>query len=137
MVKSLSILLIDDDSIERLKFKRVCDEIRFSCSIKEAVNGKQALDFLVDAKNRFNIIVLDLHMPIMNGLELLEKIKSNLKLKDIPVVIMSNSEDDEELRRCYNLGISGFFTKPGQYSKYSKKVKPLLKYWKQSKLINN
>lgn len=135
-MKPLSILLIDDDAIERLKFKKVCAEIRFNCSVKEAINGKQALDFLIDAKNVFNIIVLDLHMPIMTGLELLEKIKSNLRFKDIPIVIMSNSEDANELKKCYDLGVSGYFTKPAKYSVYSKKVKALLKYWKQNKLIN-
>lgn len=135
-MKPLSILLIDDDAIERLKFKKVCEEIRFNCSIREAINGKQALDFLNEAKSVFNIIVLDLHMPIMNGLELLEKIKSNQRFKDIPIIIMSNSEDADELKKCYELGICGYFTKPAKYSVYSKKVKLLLKYWKQNKLIN-
>lgn len=135
-MKPLSILLIDDDEIERLKFKKVCEEIRFNCCIQEAINGKQALDFLIDAKNVFNIIVLDLHMPIMNGLELLEIIKSNIRFKDIPIIIMSNSEDDSELKKCYHLGVSGYLTKPAKYSVYSKKVKSLLKYWKQNKFIN-
>ena len=48
---------------------------------------------------------------------------------------MSNSEDNNEVKQCYDFGISGYFTKPAKYSKYAKKVKSLLKYWRQNELI--
>jgi CheY-like chemotaxis protein len=134
-MKTLSILLIDDDEIQRMKFKKVCQDLLFSVSIVEAVHGKQALNYLNETKNNFNIIVLDLHMPKMNGLELLEILKSNAQFKNIPIIIMSNSKDSNELKKCYNFGISGYFTKPAKYSKYSKKVKSLLKYWRQNELV--
>ncbi len=136
-MKSLSILLIDDDEIERIKFQKVCKDINFTCSVVEAINGKQALNFLNRIENTFNIIVLDLHMPTMNGLELLEKLKSNIKFKNTPIIIMSNTEDDDELKKCYDYGVSGFFTKPVDFTKYSKKVKSVLKYWRQNELIHN
>lgn len=135
-MKSLSILLIDDDEIERIKFQKVCKDINFPCYVVEAINGKQALNFLNRIENTFNIIVLDLHMPKMNGLELLEKLKSNIKFKNTPIIIMSNSEDNDELKKCYDYGVSGYFTKPADFTKYSKKVKSVLKYWKQNELIS-
>ncbi|MFK8061425.1 MAG: response regulator [Polaribacter sp.] len=135
-MKSLSILLIDDDEIQRMKFKKVCKDISFSCSLIESTNGKQALDFLNETKIPIDLIILDLHMPEMNGLELLEKLKKNILFKNTPIVIMSNSEDNSELKKCYDLGIAGYFTKPAEYSKYAKKVKSLLKYWKQNVLIH-
>lgn len=135
-MNSLSILLVDDDIIERMKFKKVCSDINFPCSIVEAENGKKALSLLESLNNSFNIIILDLHMPTMNGLELLKKIKTSSIYKSIPIIIMSNSEDNSELKQCYDIGISGYFTKPAQYSKYSKKVKSLLKYWKRNELIS-
>ena len=134
-MKSLSILLIDDDELERIKFKKVCKDINLACAIVEAVNGEQALGILNMPKKTFDIIILDLHMPKMSGLELLEILKSTIKFKNIPIIIMSNSEDDDELRKCYDFGVSGYFTKPAQYSKYSKKVKSLLNYWKRNELI--
>ena len=136
MMKSLSILLVDDDEIERMKFKKVCSDNSFICSIIEAENGSKALSLLQDVKNSFNIIILDLHMPTMNGLELLKKIKSSSIYKSIPIIIMSNSEDNNELKQCYELGVSGYFTKPAHYAKYAKKVKSLLKYWKRNELIS-
>jgi CheY-like chemotaxis protein len=134
-MKSLSILLIDDDKIERMKFKKVCKDISFHCVIEEAINGIQAIELLKDIKNSFNIIVLDLHMPGMDGLELLGKLKSNVRFNKIPIIIMSNSEDNNELKKCYDFGISGYFTKPAQFTKYSKRVKSLLKYWKRNEFI--
>ena len=50
---------------------------------------------------------------------------------------MSNTEDDDELKKCYDYGVSGFFTKPVDFTKYSKKVKSVLKYWRQNELIHN
>ncbi|AUC20995.1 response regulator, partial [Polaribacter sejongensis] len=84
----------------------------------------------------FNIIIMDLHMPEMNGLDFLSNLKSNVKFRNIPIIVMSNSEDDTELKKCYDFGVSGFFTKPLQFSAYSKKVESLLNYWKENKLIN-
>ena len=136
-MKSLSILLIDDDVIERMKFRQVCKKFKFKCSIIEAENGNEALDYLNNEQNSFHIIISDLQMPKMNGLELLKKIRISKRFKNIPMIIMSNSEDKNDLKECYKLGISGYFTKPSSFSKYAKKVKAVLKYWNRNELIYN
>ena len=120
-MKSLSILLIDDDEIERIKFKKVCKKINYDVTIFEAINGENALTFLND-NNSFDLIISDLHMPKMDGLELITKIKKNPKYNNIPLVVMSTSKDKLELKKCYDFGISGFFSKPSKFSEYSKKV---------------
>ncbi|MDN3619667.1 MULTISPECIES: response regulator [Polaribacter] len=132
----LSILLVDDDEIERMKFKKVCNDNNCRSKVVEAIDGKQALRILNNAEHSFNIIIMDLHMPEMNGLDFLSNLKSNVKFRNIPIIVMSNSEDDTELKKCYDFGVSGFFTKPLQFSAYSKKVESLLNYWKENKLIN-
>ncbi|QXP68975.1 response regulator [Polaribacter sp. R2A056_3_33] len=131
----LSILLVDDDEIERMKFKKVCNDNNCRSKVVEAKDGKQALRILNKAEHSFNIIIMDLHMPEMNGLDFLSNLKSNVKFRNIPIIVMSNSEDDTELKICYDFGVSGFFTKPLQFSDYSKKVVSLLNYWKENKLI--
>lgn len=135
-MKSLSILLIDDDAIERMKFKQVCKKINFSCSILEAENGNEALQYLNNNENSFDIVISDIQMPKMSGLELLKKVRNSNRLKNIPIIIMSNSKDDNHLKECYNYGVSGYFTKPASFSEYSKKVVSLLKYWKRNELLS-
>ena len=132
-MNSLTILLIDDDEIERMKFKKVCYDNNSLSNSVEAVNGKEALSILNKAEYLFNIIILDLHMPEMNGLEFLGNLKADIRYKNIPIIVMSNSDDHEELKKCYDFGISGFFTKPVQFSKYAVKVESLLNYWKENK----
>jgi len=133
-MKMLSILLIDDDAIERMKFKQVCKNINFKCSILEAENGLIALELLDNSEKSFDIIISDLQMPIMNGLEFLKNVRLINNYQNIPVIIMSNSDDDSHLSQCYQLGISGYFTKPKSLVKYAKKVKALLTYWKKNEL---
>ncbi len=135
-MKSLSILLIDDNEIERAKFQKVCKDVNFSCAVVEATSGEQALSYLNGFENTVNIIILDLHMPQMNGLRFLEKLKSNINYRNTPVVIMSNSDDYADLDKCYDYGIVGYINKPADFSAYSQKVKSLLKYWQQNVFVS-
>lgn len=132
-MKSLSILLVDDDEIERLKFKKVSQNVDFDCSIFEANNGENALTFL-NSNMSLDLIITDLNMPRMDGFEFLSSLKNNIKLKSIPVVIMSTSERKIDLERCYEFGISGYFSKPLKYSEYVSKVTSLLQYWDKATL---
>mgnify|MGYP000371489387 FL=1 len=132
-MKSLSILLVDDDEIERLKFKKVSQKVNFDCSIFEAKNGEKALTFL-DSNSSLDVIITDLNMPRMDGFEFLNSLKNNTKFKSIPVVVMSTSERKIDLERCYEFGISGYFSKPLKYSEYVSKVTSLLQYWEKATL---
>ncbi|MFY9243870.1 MAG: response regulator [Polaribacter sp.] len=134
-MKPLSILLVDDDQIERLKFKKACKKIKFVKSIEEAQNGKQALTLLNDHYDSFDIIISDLNMPKMNGFEFLIELKKNDNYKNIPIVIMSTSESQSDIKRCLEIGISGYITKPIKYSEYEPKVTSLLEYWSNSEAI--
>jgi PleD family two-component response regulator len=134
-MKPLSILVIDDDEIQRLKFKRVCKETNLDSIIFEAENGQDALTILVNEKTPFDLIISDLNMPVMNGFDFLIQLKRNIKLKHIPVVIMSTSKNSEDLKRSYKLGVCGYFTKPFEYKEYANNVITLLEYWKKCKII--
>jgi CheY-like chemotaxis protein len=134
-MKSLSILLIDGNEIEREKFQKVCEEVNFLCDVLEATSGEQALSYLNGFENTVNVIILDLHMPQMNGLYFLEKLKSNINYRNTPVVIMSNSEDYADLDKCYDQGVVGYLNKPIDFTAYSQKVKSLLNYWQQNEFV--
>lgn len=134
-MKSLSILLIDDDEIERIKFKKVSRETKFIGTVMEANNGAIAITLLENKNYSFNLIITDINMPKMNGFEFLKELRNNRSFKKIPVVIMSSSNDLKDLKKCYEYGISGYFIKPLQFADYISKVASLLGYWQNSEAV--
>ncbi|KOY51541.1 response regulator [Polaribacter dokdonensis] len=130
-MKSLSILFIDDDEIERLKFKKVCNEFNASNTILEAENGKQALALVNENNPTFDLIISDLNMPVMDGFQFLAELKKNSTLKRIPIVIISSLDDKETIQQCYDLGISSYFKKSEQFSKHKSNLISILDYWQK------
>lgn len=133
-MKSLNYLLIEDDEIERLKFVRVLKKNNYPYKLTEAKNGEEALDIL-EKQDAPDIILLDLNMPKMNGLEFLRILKSNPKLKYVPIIILSTSNNHRDLKQCYEEGIAGYIVKPLKYEDYVSKIKALVEYWSKNELI--
>ncbi len=134
-MNALSFLLIEDDMIETLKFKRVVDAIDGDYQITEATNGEEALEILKDNPHAFDIILLDLNMPKMNGIEFLSIIKEDAMLQYIPAIILSTSSNHHDIKQCYEKGVSGYITKPLKYEEYTEKIQNLVAYWNCSELI--
>lgn len=135
MLTPLKILLIEDDAIEVMKFKRVLSKFQVKHEVIEANNGEVARDILDQKDTLPSIILLDLNMPKVNGIELLTYLKSNDELKYIPVVILTTSSNYKDLKRCYEIGIAGYVLKPLKYEEYVLKMEMLLDYWSINKLI--
>jgi len=133
-MKKLSLLLIDDDEIERMKFKRVCHKNEYPHIILEAKNGELALDILKNRESLPDIIILDLNMPKMNGIEFLNILKSDDELKYIPIVIMSSSDNYLDVKECYKIGVAGYIIKPLHFTDYSNRIVSLLNYWSNNEL---
>ncbi len=138
MIKKLplSFLLIEDDEIERLKFKRVFNKLEYKHSIIEAKNGEEALKVIKEKSQLPNIILLDLNMPKMNGLEFLKMLKSDNLTNHIPVIILTTSNNHHDLLESYKLGIAGYFVKALHYKKYETQIEALVTYWENNELIN-
>ncbi|MBQ4802794.1 response regulator [Aquimarina sp. MMG015] len=135
-MKNLKILLIEDDEIERMKFTRVLQKNSYTCKLQEATNGEEAVEILDDDTRTPDLILLDLNMPKMNGIEFLKSLKNNDKLKYIPVIILSTSNNHQDLKRCYEEGIAGYLVKPLKYEEYVEKIKSLIEYWGKNELIS-
>ncbi len=131
----LTFLLIDDDEIERLKFARVLQKNGYSHNLIEANNGEVAMQYLENNEQLPDIIFLDLNMPKMNGLEFLKILKSNPKLQYTPVVILSTSNNHNDLKESYGIGAAGYIVKPLKYEDYARKIKCLIDYWDVNELI--
>jgi len=133
--KALKILLIEDDMIEVMKLNRTISKLKLDHKIIEANNGEEALNILEDKDKLPDIILLDLNMPKINGIEFLGILKSNPVLKYIPTIILTTSNNQKDLLECYSIGVSGYVIKPLKYEDYVSKINNLLNYWSINELI--
>lgn len=135
MTRELKILLIEDDTIELMKLNRAMLSLNMNHEVTEAKNGEDALELLLKEKYYPDIILLDLNMPKINGIEFLEILKNNESIKFIPTIILTTSSNEKDLLACFNLGISGYILKPLKYDEYIAKINVLLSYWSANELI--
>ncbi|NRR90096.1 response regulator [Winogradskyella undariae] len=134
-MKTLNILLIEDDMIEIMKLNRASSSLQLNHKITEANNGEDALKLLEDKDSLPDIILLDLNMPKINGIEFLKILKADNRLKYIPTVILTTSNNQKDLLECYKIGIAGYVLKPLKYEDYVSKIEKLLSYWSINELI--
>ena len=135
MEKSLKILLVEDNLIEIMKMKRTISLLKLQHTLQEAKNGEDALKILEDKANIPDIILLDLNMPKISGIEFLKIIKTDDDLKHIPTIILTTSSNQTDLLECYRTGMSGYVLKPLKYEEYVKKIESVLAYWSVNELI--
>jgi len=134
-MKNLNVLLIEDDTIEVMKLNRTISKLQLNHTIIEANNGDDALKILNQNEGLPDIILLDLNMPKINGIEFLSILKKDEKLKHIPTIILTTSNNKNDLHECYKIGISGYVLKPLKYDEYVSKVEKVLSYWSINELI--
>jgi len=109
-----------DSTISTLKMKH---------NITEARTVDEAFKFLAGKEDLPDIILLDLNLPEINGIEFLTTLKSSDDLKHIPTVVLTTSDNQKDLEECYKIGISGYILKPLKYSDYVDKIEIILPYW--------
>jgi CheY-like chemotaxis protein len=136
MSRSLNILLIEDDAIEIMKFNRVLSTMNLKHKIIEANNGEEAITILKVKEIVPDIILLDLNMPKINGIEFLGILKADEYLKYIPAIILTTSNNLKDVMECYRMGIAGYLLKPLKYDDYVDSIKKLLEYWSCNELIS-
>ena len=130
----MNVLFIEDDMIETMKMQRAISKFQSKHKIIEAKNGEEALDILRGG-NLPDIILLDLNMPRMSGTEFLSILKTDEKLKYLPTIILTTSENRVDLLKCFEIGIAGYIIKPLKYEDYEAKLKRVFEYWEISELI--
>ena len=131
----MNILFIEDDVIETMKLQRTVSKLQLKHNIKEAKNGEEALTFLRSDSALPDIILLDLNMPRMNGLEFLRILKADEVMKYLPTIILTTSENQADLLEAYRIGIAGYIIKPLKPEDYETKLKRVLDYWDINELV--
>ncbi|MEM6684226.1 MAG: response regulator [Bacteroidota bacterium] len=134
MKNTLNVLLIEDNMIEIMKMNRTVSLLKAKHEIREAKNAEEALAILETKKNLPDIILLDLNMPKINGIEFLSILKNNPDLHHIPTIILTTSDNRKDILECYRIGISGYILKPLKYEDYVSKIDIALSYWSINEL---
>jgi len=130
-----SILLVEDDHVDAMTVKRAFNDLNITNCLEITGNGEEALVHLRDPdKDMPAIILIDLNMPRMNGLELLKQVKNDAVLRRIPVVVMTTSKRDQDKVNSFDLGAAGYMPKPMNYKKFVNVIKVIRQYWSTSEL---
>jgi len=131
------ILLVEDDAVDAMTFERALSDVNVKNEVVHRTNGEAALEYLKSDENeRPCFIFLDLNMPKMNGIEFLGAVKSDSKLKKIPVVVLTTSDSEKDVVESFELGIAGYMVKPADYKKFVDAIRTINLYWNLSKLPN-
>ncbi|MGQ9699801.1 MAG: response regulator [Candidatus Bipolaricaulaceae bacterium] len=140
--RRMTILVVEDDPyhyelIERSV--RSLEKANVRYDLFWVKDGEEALDFLFRRKEhvhapRPNLVLLDLRLPKKSGLEVLEEIKKEEKLRKIPVVVLTVSTDEEDMVRAYDSGAAGFLQKPASPEEFDRLLTTVWEYWRIAKL---
>jgi two-component system response regulator len=132
--KKYSFLMAEDNLDDILIIKRAWKRANIKNKLYFVNDGAEALDFIyrrgvhADAPPIF-VLLLDLNMPRMNGFEVLEKIKRDISTRSIPVIVLTTSNRDVDIKRAYNLGCNSYIVKPGSFRNFLDAVKEIYSYW--------
>jgi two-component system, response regulator len=133
----LEIILIEDNPDDAALTIRALKKQNLANKLIHLKDGAEALDFIFgkgayaerSTVNTPKVILLDLKMPKVNGIEVLEKLKSDSLTKHIPVVILTSSAEDPDIKKCYALGANSYIVKPVDFDNFAKTVADLGLYW--------
>ncbi|MBN1487513.1 MAG: response regulator [Anaerolineae bacterium] len=129
------ILLIEDDRVDAMTVRRALRDIHVTNHLVVTSDGVAALEYLRDPNNQQPcIILLDLNMPRMNGIEFLRAIRNDVHLCHLPVIVLTTSGDEQDRMNSFNLGVAGYMLKPVSYNQFVEVVRAIDFYWTLSEL---
>jgi CheY-like chemotaxis protein len=134
-VTNKPILLVEDDLVDMMSVTRALKQIHVTNKIVHRENGEDGLNYLEDETNdKPCIILLDLNMPIMNGIEFLEAVKSDDRFRRIPVVVLTTSDEQQDKVNSFNFGVAGYMAKPVDYWQFVEVIRSIDAYWTLSEM---
>lgn len=131
----VKILLVEDDSVDVKAFQRAMGKLKISNPVTIARDGVEGLDFLENcvANDRDatpNLVILDINMPRMNGLELLTKIRANRNLNHLIVFVLTTSNDEKDKFEAFNMNVAGYMLKSDMGNSFIRAVELIDSYWR-------
>jgi two-component system, response regulator len=138
MLNSIDILLVEDNASDAELTIRALKRNNLANNLLHIKDGKEALDFVFarekyenvrDVMHPPRIVLLDIQMPKVNGMEVLEKIKADPRTKAIPVVMLTSSKESPDIKKSYALGANSYIVKPVSFENFSEAITALGFYW--------
>ena len=129
--RMLNILLVEDDEIDVMNVRRAFKKNNICNPLFTAGNGLEALEMLRSdqlPRDR-RLVLLDLNMPKMNGIEFLREVRQDPELRSTPVVVLTTSKGEEDIVRTYDLGVNSFVSKPVTFEELASVMRTLACYW--------
>ena len=141
MRKNAVILLVEDDEVDVMAVERAMRQNEMANPLHVVGDGEEALRFLLhedeygdpETAPRPDLILLDLNMPRMNGLEFLRIVKKSVELREIPVVVLTTSDEEKDVKLSYAHCAAGYIVKPVSFDNFVEAVKTLFVYWTLSR----
>ena len=138
MRSSKPILLVEDDDVDVMTVKRALKDLNIKNRLVNTANGEEALEYLKNNGNKKPcIILLDLNMPKMNGIEFLQVVKADDTLKKIPIIVLTTSSQQQDIVESFRLSVAGYIVKSVDYAEYTEAINIINLYWSLSKLPSN
>jgi CheY-like chemotaxis protein len=124
-------MIVEDDRVDAMTIERALkQELKVTNPIVTVGDGQEALDYLRDpAKKRPGVMLLDLNMPRLSGLELLDLMRKDPDSRAIPVVVLTTSNEERDRMQSFLLGVAGYMVKPVDYLQFVNVVKTIGMYW--------
>ncbi len=130
-----SVLLVEDDEVDALTVRRAFRELKVTNPLVQCSNGEEALDFLRENPEATPcLILLDLNMPVMNGIEFLQVVKQHPRWRRIPAVVLTTSEEEQDRIASFDLSVAGYMTKPVDYQRFVEAMRTIDAYWTLSEV---
>jgi len=135
----IKVLVVEDNPNDVAIIKRAMRKSDVKCELYFARDGEEALDFLYgqgefEDAPRPDLILLDLNLPKINGLEVLAKIKEDERLKRLPVIVLTISEREEDMVKAYNSGAASYMTKPVDSKDFERLIQTVQEYWRIARI---
>jgi CheY-like chemotaxis protein len=135
MRSSKPILLVEDDSVDVMTVRRAFKELEVANPLVSTGDGEEALEYLHNhPETRPCVILLDLNMPRMGGMEFMKIAKSDESLRTIPIIVFTTSNTEQDITKSFELGAAGYMIKTMNYNKFIETIKTIDSYWSLSKL---
>jgi CheY-like chemotaxis protein len=132
---TFTILLVEDDIVDVMSVKRALRDLNVVNPLEVSGNGEDALERLRRPDHPLpGIVLLDLNMPRMNGIDFLKILKTDERLRRIPVVVLTTSKEEKDRLESFNLSVAGYMIKPVDYAGFVEVVRTIQSYWKQSEM---